>query len=71
MPDGPIINVAGLKFTAAGKTIPWRRDLTEMFSLHLDVPQGASTLDVDLDFCFPRRPPAFPRGPRPPLFSTC
>src|ERR1700730_7903330 len=27
MPDGPIINVAGMKFTAGGKTIPWRRDL--------------------------------------------
>jgi predicted metalloprotease with PDZ domain len=50
MPDGPIINVAGLKFTAGGKTIPWRRDLVEMFSLHMDVPPGTKMLDVDLDF---------------------
>ena len=50
MPDGPIINVAGLKFTAGGKTLPWRRDLVEMFSLHMDVPPGANMLDVDLDF---------------------
>ena len=27
MPDGPIIQMAGLKFSAGGKTIPWRRDL--------------------------------------------
>ncbi|HTQ81252.1 MAG TPA: M61 family peptidase [Thermoanaerobaculia bacterium] len=50
MPDGPIINVAGLKFSGGGKTIAWRRDLTQMFALHLDVPSGVSSLDVDLDF---------------------
>jgi len=50
MPDGPIINVAGLQFTAGGKTIPWRRDLVDMFALHLNVPPGANMLDVDLDF---------------------
>src|ERR1700677_698864 len=43
-PDGPINNVGGLKFSGAGKTIAWRRDLTEMFALHLDVPQGVSSL---------------------------
>jgi predicted metalloprotease with PDZ domain len=50
MPSGPIVNVAGLKFSAGGKTIPWRRDLVEMFSIHLEVPPGTSMLDVDLDF---------------------
>ena len=50
MPDGPIINVAGLKFAAGGKTLPWRRDLVDMFAFHLDIPQGASSLDIDLDF---------------------
>jgi predicted metalloprotease with PDZ domain len=50
MPDGPIIEMAGLKFTADGKTIPWRRDLIDMFAFHLDIPQGVSTLNVDFDF---------------------
>jgi predicted metalloprotease with PDZ domain len=50
MPDGPIINVAGIKFTAGGQVIPWRRDLVEMFSIHLDIPAGVTTLDADLDF---------------------
>lgn len=50
MPDGPIINVAGLKFVAGGKTVPWRRDLLDGFTFHLNIPQGASTMDVDLDF---------------------
>jgi predicted metalloprotease with PDZ domain len=50
MPDGPIINVAGLKFTSGGKTIPWRRDLVDMFALHMNVPPGANMLEIDLDF---------------------
>jgi predicted metalloprotease with PDZ domain len=50
MPDGPIINVAGMKFTAAGKTIPWRRDLLDMFALHLDLPAGTNSLEADFDF---------------------
>jgi hypothetical protein len=49
-PSGPIINVAGLKITANGKIVPWRRDLLDMFSIHLDVPTGVSALDVDFDF---------------------
>src|ERR1700752_2872990 len=49
MPDGPIIEVAGMKFSAGGKTIPWRRDLVEMFSIHLEIPQGVTSLDADLD----------------------
>ncbi|MFZ0637736.1 MAG: hypothetical protein WAM08_19605, partial [Candidatus Acidiferrales bacterium] len=35
-PDGPITNLAGLKFIAGGKEIPWRRDLVDMFAFHLD-----------------------------------
>jgi predicted metalloprotease with PDZ domain len=50
MPDGPIIQMAGLRFTAGGKTIPWRRDLVEMYTLHLEIPPGVSTLDADFDF---------------------
>src|SRR5580698_789437 len=50
MPDGPIIQMAGLKFTGAGKPISWRRDLVEMFAIHVDVPQGVPMLEVDFDF---------------------
>jgi predicted metalloprotease with PDZ domain len=50
MPDGPIIEVAGLKFSGAGKTIPWRRDLVEMFSIHLTIPAGVTSLIADFDF---------------------
>jgi predicted metalloprotease with PDZ domain len=49
-PDGPIPNLAGLKFTAAGKEIPWEQDLVDMYTFHVDVPSGANAVDVHLDF---------------------
>jgi predicted metalloprotease with PDZ domain len=49
-PTGPIVNLAGLRFGAGGKTIPWQRDADDMYLFHLDVPAGADTLVVDFDF---------------------
>lgn len=52
-PDGPIANVTGLKFTANGKTIPWQRDLRDVFTFHVEVPAGADRLDVAFDYLEP------------------
>lgn len=52
-PSGPVGNLAGLKFTANGKTIPWRRDLLDVFTFHLDVPEGADRLEVSFDYLEP------------------
>ena len=41
-PDGPIVNLTGLKFSGNGKTIEWHRDLVDMFAFHLNVPQGVN-----------------------------
>lgn len=49
-PDGPITDLAGLKFSAGGKAIPWRRDLTDMFAFHLEVPEGANSIEAQFDF---------------------
>ncbi len=49
-PTGPIDNLAGLKFTADGKEIAWRRDDVDMYAFHLNVPQGINSLDAKLDF---------------------
>src|SRR6187549_185960 len=48
-PTGPINDLVGLKLSAGGKTIAWRRDDVEMFAFHCDIPQGATLLDVALD----------------------
>jgi predicted metalloprotease with PDZ domain len=52
-PDGPVIDLAGLKFSAAGKTLKWRRDLLDGFTLHVDVPAGTTEVDAELDFLSP------------------
>jgi predicted metalloprotease with PDZ domain len=52
-PDGPIGNVTGLKFTAGGKTIPWQRDTGDVFTFHVDVPSGASELQVEFEYIEP------------------
>jgi hypothetical protein len=51
--DGPIANVAGLKFTAQGKTILWQRDLSDVFTFHVEVPAGVDRLDVTFDYLEP------------------
>lgn len=52
-PSGPISSLTGLKFTAEGKTIPWQRDLLDVYTFHVDVPDGAGKLEVDFDFIEP------------------
>ncbi len=49
-PDGPIWNLAGLKFAAGGKDIPWDQDSVDMYSFHVQVPQGAESITAKLDF---------------------
>src|SRR5881398_1244444 len=48
-PTGPIIDVAGLRFLASGKQIPWQRDLNDMYAFHIVVPGGASEVTVQFD----------------------
>jgi predicted metalloprotease with PDZ domain len=52
-PDGPVIDVAGLKFTASGKALKWRRDLLDGFTLHVEVPAGETEVNAELDFLSP------------------
>jgi predicted metalloprotease with PDZ domain len=52
-PVGPITDIAGVKFTVAGKPIAWRRDLVDMYAFHLDIPPGATRLDVNLEYLAP------------------
>jgi len=52
-PSGPVQNVSGLIIRANGKQLPWRRDLHDMFAIHLDVPQGVDQLDLEFQFLSP------------------
>lgn len=52
-PDGPVIDLTGLKFSAHGKTLKWRRDLLDGFTIHVDVPVGETEVDAELDYLSP------------------
>jgi predicted metalloprotease with PDZ domain len=52
-PDGPISSLTGLKFEAGGKVVPWKRDLLDVFTFHVDVPAGATKLEASYDFIEP------------------
>ncbi len=52
-PVGPIAELAGLKITANGAAIPWRRDTVDVYAFHLDVPAGVSSLTCQFQFLAP------------------
>jgi predicted metalloprotease with PDZ domain len=49
-PDGPIPNLAGLKFSAGGKEIPWVQDDVDMYAFNLEIPAGVNSIEASLDF---------------------
>ena len=52
-PQGPITELTGLKFEADGKVVPWQRDLLDVFTFHVKVPEGASHLEASYDVIEP------------------
>lgn len=59
-PTGPIADVAGLRLSAAGKPIAWRRDEVDLYTIRAEVPRGASRVEVSLELLAP--PPASDGG---------
>jgi len=62
-PSGPVVEIVGMTFTAAGKPLSWRRDPTDMFLINIDVPAGAASVDVGLDVAMPSTNDEFGDGP--------
>lgn len=51
-PDGPIDSITDFYVHPAGssQTIPWRRDLVDLFAIHTSVPDGAKGLTLNYDY---------------------
>jgi predicted metalloprotease with PDZ domain len=49
-PRGEIEKLAGLKISANGKPVPWKRDPVDVFAFHIDVPAGVKQLDLEFQF---------------------
>lgn len=47
---GEIEKLTGLKISAGGKAVPWTRDTVDVWAFHIDVPEGATQLDLEFQF---------------------
>ena len=55
-PSGQLDKLAGLHIRAGGRDVPWTRDPVDVYAFHIDVPQGARKLDIDLQFLSATKP---------------
>ncbi|HUO17618.1 MAG TPA: peptidase M61 [Verrucomicrobiae bacterium] len=55
-PSNAVADLAGLVITADGKRIPWMRDRVDMWAFHVDVPKGATALELSFQYLAPVRP---------------
>ena len=69
-PAGPITNLAGPVFASGGATLNWRRDEVDMYAFHLEVPAGATMLDVDFEVLTALRPDGLVNGLEAPRTAT-
>ncbi len=49
-PRGEIEKIVGLKISAAGKDLPWTRDLVDVHAFHIDVPAGSKAIELRFQF---------------------
>jgi len=52
-PSGPIASLAGLRITANGRPVEWRRDPGYVYAFHVDVPAGVRELRVEFQHVSP------------------
>src|SRR5262245_19347346 len=62
-PSGPIIDLSGLKLTAAGKPVAWKRDDVDLYAFHCTVPDGAESIEASLEYLIPGDKGGFGAGP--------
>ncbi|UGQ45151.1 M61 family metallopeptidase [Massilia endophytica] len=52
-PTGALNQLAGLKVTANGKPVAWKRDPLYVYAFHVDVPRDAKTLELEYQHLSP------------------
>jgi predicted metalloprotease with PDZ domain len=55
-PSNPVANLAGLVATADGKRLSWVRDHVNMWAFYIDVPKGATMLELNFQYLAPVNP---------------
>jgi predicted metalloprotease with PDZ domain len=49
-PQGEIDKIAGLTITANGQSLPWKRDPTDVYAFHVEVPAGVTSIEARFQF---------------------
>ena len=55
-PSNPVANLAGLVATADGKRVSWVRDRVDVWAFRIDIPKGATSLELDFQYLAPMNP---------------
>ena len=69
-PAGPLTSLGGIKFSASGHTLPWRRDPIDLYAFHLDIPPGVTQLEADLEILTAPAPDGVVQGLETPRTAT-
>lgn len=52
-PTGPIDRLAGLRISANGAQVSWRRDPVDVYAFRVQAPAGVGSIDIDFDYLSP------------------
>jgi predicted metalloprotease with PDZ domain len=62
-PTGPISDLSGVRISSNGKPVAWTRDDVALNDFHCTVPDGATALDVSLEYLVPGDKGGYGAGP--------
>ncbi len=69
-PAGPLASLGGPRFTADGRTLPWRRDAADLNAFSVDIPAGVTSLEADLEILTAPAPDGVVQGLESPRTAT-
>jgi predicted metalloprotease with PDZ domain len=52
-PSGVVARLAGLRISAQGRALDWKRNTLDSHAFHVDVPAGATALEIEFDHVSP------------------
>ena len=55
-PEGTLDRIAGIRFTANGAPVTWKRDPVDVFAFRLNLRPGTHAIDIDFDYLSPTSP---------------
>jgi predicted metalloprotease with PDZ domain len=69
-PAGPLTSLGGPRFTANGRSLAWHRDAVDMNAFSVEIPQGVTSLEADLEILTAPAPDGVVQGLETPRTAT-